>query len=144
MELQCVICGSVLIGTENMLAHIQESHPPTKVMANPGGLMFRCEYCADACFSKSQQYDEHFINTHVFCKVGDELVRPDLTPIPGGAAAAAAAAAAVANGTRAIAEATLESTTAINAIKGQEFELVKAAVSPMAHSAATTGKKRKP
>ncbi len=89
MELQCVVCGSALVGSESMIAHIQESHQPSKMMANPGGLLFHCEVC-ETSFAKSSAYDEHFLNEHVFCKVGNELVKPDLTPIPLGGATVAA------------------------------------------------------
>ncbi len=64
-------------------------------MVAPGGqgLLFHCEVSGRS-FAKSSDYDENFLNEHVFCRVGNELVKPDLTPVPvvanGGGAVAAA------------------------------------------------------
>ncbi len=89
MELQCVVCGSALVGSEAMGAHVQDAHPPRKlVLAATGELVFHCDIC-EGNFRKGHAYDEHFLHDHVLCKVGNELVKPDLTPIPSNGAAAA-------------------------------------------------------
>lgn len=76
MDLQCVSCGSSLVGTQAMLTHIQEAHQASKVMFNTGEICYHCEIC-ESTFDRGHLYDEHFLHNHVFCKVGNDLVRPD-------------------------------------------------------------------
>ena len=110
MELQCGYCGSTFVGTESIIEHIKDAHPPSKVRNKR---RIRCargsvepisafphvanrskfaqvkyndvEVCfvndlSGVAFKTKAAYVDNFVRAHVYRKVGNDFHRTAAPP----------------------------------------------------------------